>query len=395
MKKRNSNKENRFDLLKNRQFLLWRMLPTKELDVYWREKQLNDPHLIEKINNADSYLKTYLHEEQRLTNEEKVRLLNHIIQSVSKKQKKSFRSISWIKYAAAACIILLVTAGLFLYIRDRVQNVPAHLVIGNALHPKDIQLITGETAVRFDKNIEIQIDEGVAKVNKENDEEASFKIAKNSLNKLLTPYGKRSQIKLSDGTKIWLNSGSSLEFPSAFSANKREVWLTGEMYIDVAGDKKRPFYVHTKDFFVQVHGTEFNVSTATNSEKQSSVVLVEGNVALYAENAEGLRLAPNEKGVYSIVDGFSKARVNTGEYISWKNGYLTLNAETIDNVLKKIGKYYNVAFKFDKEIDFRHITCTGKIDLAENIDDVMKTIAVLSDTTYKRDGNTISIISKK
>ncbi|WP_286854003.1 FecR family protein, partial [Proteiniphilum sp. UBA5259] len=131
-------------------------------------------------------------------------------------------------------------------------------------------------------------------------------------------YGKRSTLTLSDGSKVWLNSGSVLEFPAQFGSKKREIRLTsGEMYIEVIPDSQKPFHVHTSDFNVKVYGTKFNVSAYADSPR--SVVLVEGRVSLQPVNKKETFLSPSEQAVYSDNGTFNTQKVDVTQFISWKN----------------------------------------------------------------------------
>jgi ferric-dicitrate binding protein FerR (iron transport regulator) len=192
---------------------------------------------------------------------------------------------------------------------------------------------------------------------------------------------------------VWLNSGSVLEFPAQFTGNNREVRLaSGEMYIEVAPDGKKPFHVRTSDFDVKVYGTKFNVSTYADSPQ--SVVLVEGRVSLQPTNKKETFLSPSEQATYSDNGTFNRQKVDVNQFISWKNGYLEFDKTPMTDVLKQIGRYYNLSFDFDNDVNLYKRTCTGKIYLSENLDNVMTTIGLLSSTKYIKDNNQIFIINE-
>jgi len=189
------------------------------------------------------------------------------------------------------------------------------------------------------------------------------------------------------------NSGSVLEFPAQFTGNNREVRLTsGEMYIEVATDRQKPFHVRTSDFNVKVYGTKFNVSAYDDSPK--SVVLVEGRVSLQSANKKETILSPNEQAVYSDNGTFHTQKVHVNQFISWKNGYLEFDKTPMTEVLKQIGRYYNLSFDFDNDVNLLKRTCTGKIYLSENLDNVMTTVGLLSSTICTKKENQIFITNK-
>src|SRR5690606_13807238 len=132
---------------------------------------------------------------------------------------------------------------------------------------EDIQLITEEDSLLFQNDVQVEFDKtGKAKIRQVDSEEKTVELTKSKQSTLIVPYGKRSTLTLSDGSKVWLNSGSVLECPAQFTGNNREVRLaSGEIYIEVAPDSQKPFHVSTSDFNVKVYGTKFNVSAYADS----------------------------------------------------------------------------------------------------------------------------------
>lgn len=113
---------------------------------------------------------------------------------------------------------------------------------------------------------------------------------------LATQNGSRSQLVLADGTKVWLNAGSRLDYPKQFPGKVRSVTLEGEAYFDVAHNEKQPFLVHTKTFTVKVLGTAFNIR-AYNDEDSAATSLIRGRIAvqLNADTSKTIILNPKEK----------------------------------------------------------------------------------------------------
>lgn len=198
---------------------------------------------------------------------------------------------------------------------------------------------------------------------------------------------------LADGSKVWLNSGSILKFPVQFKDNNREISLvSGEMYIEVAPNKKKPFRVLSSDFNIKVYGTKFNVSNYEGSAH--SVVLVEGSVSLQSSKSKETFLSPSEQAVYSGNGTFSTQTVNVNQFTSWKNGYLEFNKTPMTEALRQIGRYYNLSFDFEEDSNLQKRTCTGKIYLSENLDNVMTTVGLLSSTKYSKINNKIFITNE-
>lgn len=385
------------DFLKDKQFIRWQLVPDETLDGYWNDFIEKNPDLNDELQHAIDYLKTTGLNNKRLSETERISLLNKIQSSIKRTSKKiKIRRIIRLSVAScAAVVLLLVGLNRFLsHEKARPSSSQQELIVGNLLAGEDIQLITGEESLSFQNDIQVEFAEnGKAKIIQNNLEEKTVELTQSAQNRLVVPYGKRSALTLSDGSKVWLNSGSVLEFPAQFNNKKREIRLaSGEMYIEVASDNQKPFYVHTSGFNVKVYGTKFNVSAYADSPQ--SVVLVEGSVGLQSTTGNEIKLIPNEQAVYSNNGTFDKQKVDVNQFISWKNGYLEFDKIPMTEVLKQIGRYYNLSFDFDNDVNLQKRTCTGKIYLSENLDNVMTTIGLLSSTTYTISGNQIFIVNK-
>jgi len=389
------------DFLKDEKFLRWQLLPDETLDEYWKDFIRENPDLNEEIQYAIANLKTTVLNKNILSDSDRFELFNRIqstIKGKGKRKKTKIRHI--IRYSIAACAaiaLLIIGLNYFNFGEKPSKTDNRELIIGNLLQSEDIQFISGEKSHEYQNDIEVKIDEkGRAKiVHIKNNRQEQIEIADAAFNKLIVPYGKRSQLNLSDGTNVWLNSGSVLEFPTQFTGKNREIrLLSGEIYLEVAPNKNKSFIVHTHDFRVKVYGTKFNISAYADSPK--SIVLVEGSVGLQsAVGTTEIKLSPNERAVYSEKGAFSKCMVDVDQFISWKNGYLSFDKTPMTEVLKQIGRYYNLSFNFDQDVNLQKRTCSGKIYLSDNLDNVMTTIALLSSTRYINQNGQIYILNEK
>ena len=216
---------------------------------------------------------------------------------------------------------------------------------------------------------------------------------------VIIPYGKRSSILLSDGTKVYLNAGSRLVFPQKFSGKNRKVYLKGEAYFDVFKNKEIPFIVSTDNINVTVHGTQFNLRD-NNLENESEVVLVEGAVSLKDNSmmnflGKETNLIPNQKAVYNKENNKTsvESNVDVNYYISWKEGFLEFNRESILSVFKRLSHFYNVSFVTESSVELNR-KISGKLDLKESLEDVMKVIADAAPITFRIEQDKIVINSK-
>jgi ferric-dicitrate binding protein FerR (iron transport regulator) len=296
------------------------------------------------------------------------------------------RIIYW--SAAASIALLMVSSLMFLQPRNQpTQTSGSEAIIGQTMPSNEIQLISGDKVMELQQNAQIALKDGhISVVDESNVSEMS--LSENVMNRLIVPAGKRSTLQLSDGTKIGLNSGTELDFPSGFRGDAREIGVKGEIYIEVAKGSK-PFFVNTVQFGVQVHGTKFNVSAYGDNE-ENSVALVEGSVDVLTAGLEPTRLAPNEKATVNP-GKILKEAVNVEDYISWKDGVLIFNQTPISEVLRKIGRYYNVYFEDLTDHELSGKTCTGKLFLSDDFEEIMISLSVLSGTQYQKEGDVISI----
>lgn len=167
----------------------------------------------------------------------------------------------------------------------------------------------------------------------------------NALNTMHVPRGGQYAVTLSDGTKVWLNSGSSLTYPEVFAGTERKVVLSGEAYFEVSKNEQQPFIVHTNRADVHVLGTHFNIN-AYNDEGVLKTTLLEGAVRLSAATASIL-LAPGEQGLITgSRPGIEKKRVNVNQEIAWKAGYFVFRNNTIGDIMRQISRWYDVEITY-------------------------------------------------
>ena len=201
-------------------------------------------------------------------------------------------------------------------------------------------------------------------------------------NTVIVPYGKRAQITLSEGTKVWLNSGSKLVFPAVFAQNKREVFIEGEAIFDVTHMKDKPFVVSTNDFGIKVLGTVFNVSVYSD-DKYSRIVLEKGKIELIGRETsifaqEKLEISPGTMAIFDRNQKtFEQEQVNPQKYLSWREGYLIFNSEKLESILKKLGRYYNIEMIISDN-QLKYETFSGYLDLKSSPEEVL---AVINETT--------------
>ncbi len=165
------------------------------------------------------------------------------------------------------------------------------------------------------------------------------------------PAGSKVNFELSDGTKVWLNHGSRLKYPYRFNGKSRSVSLTGEAYFVVAHNQKVPFIVSARSIDVKATGTVFNVS-AYPGDNVILTTLVEGRVVLSESesNREIKVLSPNECLKYDLVkNNFTVESGNAAKYVAWKSGRLVFRNDSLEEIAKKLARWYNVDVEITNE----------------------------------------------
>ena len=196
-------------------------------------------------------------------------------------------------------------------------------------------------------------------------------------NEIQVPKGEKSSITLYDGTKVWLNSGTTLKYPVVFSNNLRKVYLVGEAYFDVAKNKNQPFIVNADKIDIEVLGTRFDVC-AYPGDKEYLVTLEEGSVhARSVKNNSQVILSPGEQGVFSIkTNTITRTQVNTALYSSWKENLLHLEDAELGEVIKKMERWYGIDIEIDKSFDPQE-----KYNLTIKTESLREMLKLLSKTT--------------
>lgn len=204
-------------------------------------------------------------------------------------------------------------------------------------------------------------------------------ITTSSLNVLSTPKGGRYRVVLSDGSIVWLNSGSSLRFPAAFSGGERRVELTGEAYFEIAPHAAMPFRVQVKDMEVTVLGTSFNIMGYVD-EEQVKTSLLQGAVKVKNEKA-GLQLAPGQQAQLDKNGTLKLVRhANMEEAVAWKEGLFYFDRADIQTVMRQIARWYNVEVDYKETIN-EHFN--GKINREVDLSKVLQMLELTEKVHFR------------
>ncbi len=388
--------------IEDEQFIAWVL--KKHRDKAWLSFISNNPEIKGKVKKARKII-LLLRDTYDILEEEEVLNLWHNIEGFERLYRDQARKIKFrktISIAASVLVVLSLGSILFLnsirhemeYSFSEVRTLPSEnnavLTLSNGdkievqQDKSQITVLGGENAVQINNDT---VKTAVAKDVLEEEEMA--------MNELVVPYGKSTMVVLSDGTKVWLNAGSKFAFPQKFYGKKRKVFLDGEGYFEVAKNKKQPFIVSSQYLSVEVIGTKFNLSTYS-SDGLCETVLLEGSVDVWNDNKlikDKVRMVPNQKASYHVDEDQMEVKdePEAENYIAWIEGWYKFSNESLEQVLTKVGRYYDVRFDYSEEKIVDALPVSGKLDLKDSFEEVMYTLSQVAEIEYKIEGEIVFI----
>ncbi|MEQ7802065.1 FecR domain-containing protein [Pedobacter sp. ASV1-7] len=309
----------------------------------------------------------------------------------------------WPRIAAAAAVVLVLGAGLFYYNQKEGIKPGSEIAVVQDVDPGGnrafLTLADGRRIALTDAASGQLAKQGGITVSKTADGELVYEVKGNDhaavedvslSNTVETPRGGQYQVKLPDGTRVWLNAASKLVYPVNFkSLSKREVVLTGEGYFEVARDKSRPFVVHAAGQAVQVLGTHFNISAYTD-EDVVKTTLLEGSVRVSALAGGKLEkvLVPGEQSALKG-DRLKVAEVDVQEAVAWKNGVFIFEGETVGSIMRKLSRWYDVEVVYEDNLADK--TFSGSMGRYEKISQALHMIEMTDLVHFKIEGRRVIV----
>ena len=205
-----------------------------------------------------------------------------------------------------------------------------------------------------------------------------------ALQTITVPAGQRINITLPDGTNVWLNARTTIQYPVSFNSNERLVKLDGEAYFDVARDEKKPFIVQTDKYNVEVLGTQFDVESYSDSE-DFETALMEGSVRISSltDTNESLMLTPNNK-AYLHKGKLRIMPVDDYNPYRWKEGLICFKNETFASIMKDFEKYYGINIYITNQQVQKYLY-TGKFRQTDGVDYALRVLQKDIKFNYDRD----------
>lgn len=375
------------ELLKNDFFIETQLNPSAVSDAFWANLLKEGKIDKQEFESAKRILLNLDTEAQLSVGDDiESRIWQRIESDIALPTRKlKRRSILFHPITIAACITGILFFSLITYIQygksTQGQDIASLSIANEELEKykksEEVLLVLSDDNTHVAKDgsvVDYSTDEEI----KIDDQSIAKQAEKIEYNQLIVPYGKRTSIILADGSKIWLNAGTHIIYPSKFEQDKREIYVKGEVFADIVKDEKAPFFIKTDDLSVEVLGTKFNVNAYEGSRNQS-VVLVEGSVSVMTKEKHKALLKPNQR-FYHKGNEPQIENVDINNYVSWVDGYYSFKDEMLGVILDKLSNYYGVKIECGNKAYY--LRCTGGLDLKDDFIRVLEGLKESTPTDY-------------
>ncbi|GAO43071.1 FecR family protein [Flavihumibacter petaseus] len=319
-------------------------------------------------------------------------------------QEAVVRRISWRRWAAAAILILAMGSGAWWFSNGkRAADMPqaARSRFGDDVTAPQVQ----KAILTLADGSVIQLDstgrgtlaqQGSMQISRQDDGAIGYtstggqQETATGINTLYVPYGSKPlTLALSDGSRVWIDAGSTLTYPAAFTAAERRVKINGQAYFEVAHNPASPFIVEKVDLAIRVLGTHFNVN-AFDDETDSRITLLEGAVNV-SRGEQAIRLKPGQQASVAAKITMQED-VDLDAVMAWKNGRFELNGSTIGPIMRQVARWYDVNVEFQGALPADNFV--GSISRQENVSEVLKILEHTQVVQFKIEGKKITVMKK-
>lgn len=330
------------------------------------------------------------------------RLKARIDATLQYKEKPNF-TLRWRYISVAATILLAAAMGIYFYklnqpkLKASILKTKMLADISPGGNKAILTLANGNKISLTDAQLGKVANEKGAVINKTKDGQLVYQSTSSNNEKLIynsvqTPKGGQYQLTLPDGTQVWLNAASMLKYPVAFSGKERMVELTGEAYFEVAKDKNKRFVVSTANQSVEVLGTHFNINSYTD-EIFTKTTLIEGSVKV-KNSSSGLSavIRPGQQALLSTDHPIRLKEVDLDEAIAWKNGYFMFDEESLESILRKVSRWYDVDIQYQNSDLKKKLLFSGTLSRYSNVSKVLKKLELTESVQFKIEGRKIIVL---
>ncbi len=368
------------------------------LDAYYQVFGLSDGYT-DALSEEDRVL---------LKNELKNAIKKNIAASQQGRIKSGKRNVIRWTISAAAAIIICIGVGLYYFPEERISNPIVKRVTENEIIPGGnkavLTLANGEKISLTDADNGMLAEQAGIRITKTADgqlvyevrhleggrTERSLPAVEMTYNTIETPKGGRYQVRLPDGSNVWLNAASKLTFPSSFITHKsRMVELSGEAYFEIAKDKEHPFIVKTYNQVVEVFGTQFNINSYVD-EPDVKTTLLEGSIKVSENKGTDKILKPGQQSTITS-SGLKVENVDIDLAVAWKNNQFVFESDDIQYIMRMIARWYNVEVEYVGAIPKNKFG--GAVSRFENVSEVLKSLESTGRVKFKIEGRRI-LVSK-
>lgn len=297
------------------------------------------------------------------------------------------RRMRWLSYAAAAAVLFALAVTMWFYFSPKPFT--ERSITGR--YKNDIQPRQDKAILKLPDGRQIKIDQnaqgvintdGSGQVEQANGVLAYGNTATVSYHDIVTPAGVRVEVKLADGTLVWLDAQSAIHFPTAFPGKVREVEITGQAYFEVAKDAEKPFVVSIKGEKIQVLGTRFNVNSFEGDQRVRTTLL-EGSVKVSSKEKE-LILKPGQQS-----DGLRlNPAVDLSETMAWKDGKFRFSGASIEEIMSQMARWYGAKIVYREKVNEEFV---ATINRNVPVSEVLKLLEETKQVHFEIDGETISV----
>ncbi|RQO75631.1 hypothetical protein DBR43_09850 [Pedobacter sp. KBW06] len=325
--------------------------------------------------------------------EKRNRLWARILESTPAADQVS-RSRSYRFTAIAASLLLIGNIAFFVFRKSSTELPISNRLsydIAPGVHRASLTLPDGKKIILSDEANGLLVSESGIKISKTNDSLLTYENNTNTsstvnINTLSTGRGETFQLRLPDGSKVWLNAASSLTYDAGLNRHGiRAVKLLGEAYFEIAKDKKRPFIVTTGNQVVRVLGTHFNINSYSE-EPAIHTNLLEGSIML--NNRQILR--PGEQASFTKSGEIHVQDSDVKASIAWKDGKFIFESEDLESIMRKLARWYNIEIVYQGKVKNRPFT--GSINKHINISKILDKLSFTGDVHFKIEGRRVIVM---
>lgn len=375
----------------------WKLL----MRVLSEELSENDPVFQTWLNEEEENVKLYQSLKTGVSDDDfildKDRIYDQIADMLSFSTPKiPFYRKKWFSYVAAIFVVCISGLSLFLVMnKGEGQDIVAGMEEIDIFSPgtkKAYLYSSSGESIDLSESFEMKKEDGMVISNNAKGV-VSIQAKKEEVKKvenqtIYVPKGGEYTLILADGSTVYLNSETTLSFPSLFEGDERVVELTGEAYFEVEVDEK-PFIVQTTDLQIKVLGTSFNVN-AYEDNAFTAATLVEGGIQVYGTGIpDTISLEPgNNMNFDKESQEILVKNVDTSVYTAWMRGEFIFRKHPLGDILNQLSRWYDFNVRYE-DLSIRNLTFTGSAEKARTLDYLLGLIESVTDIKYKHENGTI------